>query len=68
MQIIRIQKRVCKDFEIKHLEEYHDFYVPSDTLLSADVLEDLRNTCLVTYKLDRAKLLSAPVIIQKIIS
>ena len=32
-------KRVCKDFEIKNLGEYHDFYVPSDTLLSADVFE-----------------------------
>ena len=60
MQIMHIQKRVCKDFEIKHLEEYHDFYVPSDTLLLADVLEDLRNTCLATYKLDLAKFLSAP--------
>ena len=25
-------KRVCKDFEIKDLEEYHDLYVQSDTL------------------------------------
>ena len=27
--------RVCKDFEIKHLGEYHDLYLKSDTLLSA---------------------------------
>ena len=33
-------KRVCKDFEIKHLGEYHDLYVQSDTLLLADVFED----------------------------
>ena len=26
-------KRVCKDFEIINLGEYHDLYVQSDTLL-----------------------------------
>ena len=25
-------KRVCKDFEIKNLGEYQDFYVQSDTI------------------------------------
>ena len=30
-------KRVCKDFQIKNLGEYHDFYVQSNALLSADV-------------------------------
>ena len=35
-------KRVCKDFEIKNLGEYHDLYVPSDTLLSGDVFENLK--------------------------
>ena len=33
-------KRVCKDFEIKHLEEYHDLYVKSDTLLLAGVFQN----------------------------
>ena len=33
-------KRVCKDFEIKKLEEYHDLYLQSDALLLADVLEN----------------------------
>ena len=23
-------KRVCEDFEIKHLDEYHDLYLESD--------------------------------------
>ena len=36
-------KRVCKDFEIKNLGEYHDFYVQSNTLLLADVFKDFRN-------------------------
>ena len=31
-------KRVCKDFEIKNLGEYHDLHVQSHTLFLADVL------------------------------
>ena len=26
------RKRVCKEYEIKNLVEYHDLYVQSDTL------------------------------------
>ena len=44
-------KKVCKDFEIKNLGEYHDLHVQSDTLL-ADVFENFRNMCLNIYKLD----------------
>ena len=33
MQIMRTQKRVYKDYEIKNLRKYHDLYVQSDTLL-----------------------------------
>ena len=53
-------KRVCKDFEIKHLGEYHDLYVQSDTLLLADVFENFGYICLTIYELEPAKLLSAP--------
>ena len=53
-------KKVCKDFEINNLAEYHDLYVQSDTLLLADVFETLRNMCLEIYELDLAKFLSAP--------
>ena len=53
-------KRVCKDFEIKHLREYRDLYVQSDILLLTDVFENFRNMCLEIYESDPAKFLSAP--------
>ena len=53
-------KRVCKDFEIKILGQYHDLCGQSDTLLLADVFENLRNQCLKVYELDPIKFLSAP--------
>ena len=36
-------KRVCKDFKIKYLGEYHDLCVQKDRLLSADVFNNFRN-------------------------
>ena len=33
MQITLTQKRVCKDYEIKNVEEYQDLFVQNDTLL-----------------------------------
>ena len=52
-------KRVCKDFEIKNLEEYHNLYVQSDTSLLADIFENFRNMCFKIYKLNPEKFLSA---------
>ena len=48
-------ERVCKDFEVKNLEKYHDLLIQSDTLLLADVFENFRNMCINIYKLDIAK-------------
>ena len=53
-------KRVCKDFEIKSLGEYHDLYVQSDTLSLPDVFENFRKMCINIYELGPAKFLSAP--------
>ena len=53
-------KRVCKDFEIKNLGEYHDLYLKSDTLLLADVFENFRKMCLKVYQLDLVKFHPAP--------
>ena len=44
----------------KHLGDYHDLYVQSDTLLLADVFENFRNMCIEVYELDPAHFLSAP--------
>ena len=52
-------KRVCIDFEIKNLGEYHDLHFQSNTLLLADEFENFRNMCLEIYELDPAKFLSA---------
>ena len=52
-------KRVCKDFEIKNLGEYHDLYVQSDKLLLAHVFENFRNKCIKIHQIDPAKFLSA---------
>ena len=52
--------KVFKEFKIKHLGEYRDLYVQSDTLLLADVFENFRNVCIKVYDLDPAHFLSAP--------
>ena len=44
-------KRVCKDFKIRTLEDYHNPYVQSDTLLLANEFENFRNMCLRIYEL-----------------
>ena len=49
-----------KEFKLKHLVEYHDLYVQSDTLLLADVFENFRNMCIKVYDLDPAHILTAP--------
>ena len=35
-------KRVCKNFDIKNLGEYHDFHFKSDTLILANFYKNFR--------------------------
>ena len=58
-------KKVCKDFKIRNLGEYHDLYVQSDTFQLADVFENFRNMCLKIYELDYAKSFLAPGLAQQ---
>ena len=53
-------KRICNDFEIKNLGEYHDLYLKSDSLFLADVFENVSKMCLELYQLNPAKIFSAP--------
>ena len=53
-------KRVCKDLEIKNLEEYHDLYVQSDTFLLEDEFEIFRTMCLEIYEFHPVKFHSPP--------
>ena len=53
------RKRVCKDFKIKKLGEYHDLYLTSDTLLLQMFLKILE-MCIEIYELDPAEFLSPP--------
>ena len=53
-------QKVWDVFEIKNLDEYHDLYLQSDTLLLSDVYENFRNMCLDIYELDPAYFVSAP--------
>ena len=55
-----LAQKVFEKFSIKILGEYYDLYVQSDTLLLADVFENLRNKCIERYELDLAHFLSAP--------
>ena len=55
-----LARKACKDFEIKNIGQYHDFYGQSNTLLLADVFENCKNMFLKICNLDPAKFLSAP--------
>ena len=56
----RHANNVFKRFKLDNLGDYHDLYVQSDTLLLADVFENLRKACIETYELDPAHFISLP--------
>ena len=53
-------QNVWNVFEIKNGGEYHDLYVQSDTLLLADVFQNIRSMCIEIYGLDPVYFVSAP--------
>ena len=52
-------KRVWEDCGLENLNQYHDVYIQSDTVLLADIFESFRNKFLEIYELDPAHFLSA---------
>ena len=52
--------KVCKDFNLKTMKDYHDLYLKTDVLLLADVFENFRLTCYKYYELDPLHYYSAP--------
>ena len=56
----RHTNNASKKFKLKHVGEYHDLYVQSDTILLADVFENFRSKCIEIYDLDPAHFLSPP--------
>ena len=53
------EKRVCRDFEIKDLGEYHNSYLKTDTLLVSNVFKNFRKICLKLNHVDPTKILLA---------
>ena len=53
-------QKVWDVYGIKNLDEYHDLYVETDTLLLADVYEKFRDKCIEIHGLDPSYFLSAP--------
>ena len=53
-------KRVCKDFEINNLGEYHGLYAHSDTLMLDDVFQNFQNICVKTNKFHPAPFFTVP--------
>ena len=52
--------RVFKEFKMNNLDDYHDLYIQSDTLLLADTFGNFRNMSVKTYGLDPAYFESLP--------
>ena len=51
---------VFKSFKLENLGDYHDLYVKSDTLLLADVFENVMDMSIKEYELDPAHFVSLP--------
>ena len=50
---------VWKEFNIESMKDYHNLYIMSDVLLSADIFENFTSICMNHYELDPAWYFSA---------
>ena len=53
-------QKVWKEFGIRNLGDYHDFYLQTDVIPLANMFEAFRNTCLEHYKLDPTHFYTSP--------
>ena len=53
-------RKVWEEFNMEHLQDYHNLYNETDVLLLADIFENFRNICLENYELDPAHYYTAP--------
>ena len=53
-------QRVWRAFKMKNLGNYHDLYLKTDVLLSSNVFETLRTTCLEHYTLYSTHFYTSP--------
>lgn len=53
-------QKVWSIFRLQNMGQYHDLYLKSDVLLSADVFENFRKTRLENIELDPAHYLTSP--------
>ena len=60
-------KRDCKDFKIKSLETYNNYYVQSKIILLADVFANVQNMCLKIYELDPTRFLNTPRLVREVL-
>ena len=42
-------QKVFEELKLENLADYHDLYVPNDTLLRADIFQKFRNQCIEIY-------------------
>ena len=52
--------KVWNEFGLKNMGDYHDLYLNTDVILSANVFESFRKVCLDNYGLDPAHFYTAP--------
>ena len=45
-------QKLFEEFNLKNIRDCHNFYVQSDALLLADVLDNFKNKCIEIYELD----------------